>query len=222
MKRLLWEKFHGQLPNWTLQPSLFRVTLGRTVKGACPVGSCRATMEEAVHSPPGGLAAPVLRVMADPNVSVAVRTAAPPSPVEMEGCALKRPASRSFTASVPMALRENDANRASDLPTSWQWSARDPTVTRKPTMASVTTSVTYCPVTGTVVIALWLQTPGPTVKTLSAGVSSITASVMTPVIMQRVYLTILNAQTKRKCASEFIYRYFPIFFLHGFEVKKKN
>lgn len=82
---------------------IFRVILGPIVKGACPVGSCPATTEVAVHLPQGGHAAPACLVMEGPSVNTAVMKAAPPSPAEMEDYAQKRPASRSSTASVPVA-----------------------------------------------------------------------------------------------------------------------
>lgn len=82
---------------------IFRVILGPTVKEACPVGSCPATMEVAVHLPQGVHVAPAWKVMGGLSVSIAVMKAAPPSPAGMEVCALKRPASRTFTANVPVA-----------------------------------------------------------------------------------------------------------------------
>ena len=94
--------------------SVFRVILGPTVTEACLVGSSPATMEVAVHLPQGGHVAPALQVTAGPSVSIVVRTDAPPSPVGMEGCALKRPASPFFTASVSAAGQVNDASRLAD------------------------------------------------------------------------------------------------------------
>lgn len=74
-------------------------------------------MEVAVHLQHGGHVAPARQVMVGPSVNIAVMKAAPPSPVEMEGCALKRPASRSSTASVSVAGQVNAVSRAAD-PTS--------------------------------------------------------------------------------------------------------
>lgn len=90
--------------------SIIRVILGPIVKEACLVGSCPATMEVAVHLPHEGHAAPACQVMVGPSVSTAVMKGAPPSLAETEGCALKRPASRSSSASVSMAGRVNDVS----------------------------------------------------------------------------------------------------------------
>lgn len=98
--------------HWDTPAHVSLVILGPTVKEACPVGSCPATMEVAVHLPHGGHVAPAYQVMVGPSVSIAVMKAAPPSPAEMEGCALKRPVSRSSTASVPVAGKVNAASRA--------------------------------------------------------------------------------------------------------------
>lgn len=100
--------------HWDTPARVSWVILGPIVKEACPVGSCPATMEVAAHLPHGGHVAPARQVMVDPSVSTAVMKAAPPSPAEMEGCALKRPASRSSTASVSVAGQVNAASRAAD------------------------------------------------------------------------------------------------------------
>ncbi len=94
--------------------SIFRVTLGPTVKEACPVGSFPATMEVAAHSLLGGRVALACQGMVVPNVSTAVMMAAPPSPAVMEVCAPKKQVSRTSTASVPMAGRVNGASRVAD------------------------------------------------------------------------------------------------------------
>lgn len=91
--------------------SIFRVILGPIVKEACLVVSYPATMVVVVHLPHEGHAAPACQVMVDPSVSIAVMKGAPPSPAEMEGCALKRPASRSSSASVSMAGQVNGVSR---------------------------------------------------------------------------------------------------------------
>lgn len=131
--------------------SIFRVTLGPIVKEACPVGSSSATMEVAVHLPQGGHVAPACQVMAGPSVSIVVMKAAPHSHVGMEGCAPKRPASRSFTASVPPAGQVNGASRAGPIlhpHALWQ------TVMAKPMMVFATKSATHSLVAGTAATAL--------------------------------------------------------------------
>lgn len=100
--------------------AIFRVMLGLIVKESCPVGSCPATMVVAVHSPKGGCVAPAIQVMVDPSASIAAMKAAPPSPARMEGCALKKQASHTFTASVPVAGQENGVSRTS-CPTSLKY-----------------------------------------------------------------------------------------------------
>lgn len=80
-----------------------RVILGPTAKEACPVGSCHATMVVAVPSPQGEHAAPAQEVMADHSASTAAMTAAPPTLAATEDCALRKQASHTFTASVPVA-----------------------------------------------------------------------------------------------------------------------
>lgn len=100
--------------HWDTPALVSLVMLEPIVKEACPVGSCPATMEEAVHLPLGGHVAVACQVMAAPSVSIVVMKAAPPSPAGMEGCVLKRPASRSSTASVPVAGQVNGASRPAD------------------------------------------------------------------------------------------------------------
>lgn len=79
------------------------VILGPTVKEACPAGSCHATTAVAVPSPKGEHAAPAQEVMADHSASIAAMTAAPPSLAITVVCALRKQASHTFTASVPVA-----------------------------------------------------------------------------------------------------------------------
>lgn len=100
--------------HWDTPARVSLVTLGPIVKEVCPVGSCPATMAAAVHLPQGGHVAPAYQVMAGPSVSTAAMKAAPPSPVGMEDCALKRPASHSSIASVQVAGQVNVASRAAD------------------------------------------------------------------------------------------------------------
>ena len=144
-----------KIPNLSAKNmSVFRGILGPIVKEACPVGNCPATMEVAVHLPQGAHVAPAFQAMAGPSVSITVMKAAPPSPVAMEGCALKRPASRSFTASVPVAGRVNGASRVADLLNSQHPHALGQTVRAKPVMAFVTRSATHSLVAGMVATAL--------------------------------------------------------------------
>lgn len=99
---------------WDTPAPVNLATLGLTVKGACHVGSCPATMEAAVHLPhvgPGALACQVMQV---PSVSTAVMKVAPPSPAATEGCAWKTLVSHSSTASVPVDGRGNGASIAAE------------------------------------------------------------------------------------------------------------
>lgn len=105
---------------WDTPAHVSLVMLGLIVKESCPVGSCPATMVVAVHSPKGGCVAPAIQVMVDPSASIAAMKAAPPSPARMEGCALKKQASHTFTASVPVAGQENGVSRTS-CPTSLKY-----------------------------------------------------------------------------------------------------
>lgn len=132
---------------------VFRVTLGPIVKEACPVGSCPATMEVAVLLQRGGLVVPALQVMVAPSVSTAVMRAALRSPVGMEGCALKRPASHTFTVSVPVILLVNAVSRAVESPT-YCPHALEQTVIAKPTTVYVTRSATRTFAAGMAVTAL--------------------------------------------------------------------
>lgn len=100
--------------HWDTFARVSLVTLGPVVKEACPVGSCPATMEVAAHLPAGGLVAPALQVMEAPSVSIGVMRAALHSPVGTEGCALRRPATHTFTASVPVALLGSAVSRPVD------------------------------------------------------------------------------------------------------------
>lgn len=133
---------------------VFRVILGLIVKEACPVGSCPATMEVAVHLQQEGHAAPACLVMVEPSVSIVARKGAHPSPAEMEDCALKRPVSHSFTVSVPMVGQVNAASRATDplsprhLHAPWQ------TVIVKLVMAFATRNATHSLVAGMAVTVL--------------------------------------------------------------------
>jgi len=83
--------------------SILRVMLGSIVNEACPVGSCPATTEGTVRSPRGARGAPACPVTAGPSVSITAMKAALPSPAGMEGRALRRPASPSSNAGVPVA-----------------------------------------------------------------------------------------------------------------------
>lgn len=100
--------------HWDTPAHVSLVIPGPIVKEVCPVGSCLVTMEVAVHLPQGGHVAPASLVLVGPSVSTAAMKAAPLSPAEMEDCALKRPASHSFTASVPVDGSVNSASRAAD------------------------------------------------------------------------------------------------------------
>lgn len=110
-------------------------------------------MEVAVHLPQGGRVVRAIQVLAGHSVSIEVMKAVPPSPAGMAVCALKRPASRTFTASVPVAIQVNGVSRAD------HWSLRHPhalwqTVLAKPMMVFATGNVTYSLVTGMVVTVL--------------------------------------------------------------------
>lgn len=130
--------------------------LGPIVREACPVGSCPATTEVAVHLQQGGRVAAASQVLADPSASIAVMKAAPLSPAGMEDCALKRPASRSSTASVPVAGQVNGASRAADPSSPQHPHALWRTVMANPTTVFATRSAIPSFVTGTVVTVLWL------------------------------------------------------------------
>lgn len=124
------------------------------VKEACPVESCPATMEVAVHLPQGGRVVHAIQVLAGHSVSIAVMKAAPPSPAVIAVCVLKRPASRTFTASVPVAIQVKGVSRPAE-----SWSLRHPhalwqTVLAKPMMVFATGNVTYSHVTGMAVTVL--------------------------------------------------------------------
>lgn len=134
--------------------SIIRVILGPIVKEACPVGSCPATMEVAVHLPQGGHVAPVCQVMAGPSVSIAVMKAAPPSPAGMEGYALKRPASPSSIASVSVAGQVNGASRAAEQLRPQHPYALWQTVMAKPMMVFATRSATRSLAAGTAATVL--------------------------------------------------------------------
>lgn len=118
----------------------------------CPAGSCPATMEAAVHSPPEGHVAHACQAMAGPSVSTAAMKVARPSPAAMEACAQRRPASHSFTASVPVAGLENAVTRA--LLSSKFLLAHWRTVVARTTTVCVIESVTRLLVAGTVATAL--------------------------------------------------------------------
>lgn len=100
--------------HWDTLVPVSLVMLVPIVKEVCPVGSCLATMEVVVHLPQEGHVAAACQVMVGPSVSIAVMKAAQPSPAGMEGCALKRPAFHSSTASVPVAGQVNGVSRAAD------------------------------------------------------------------------------------------------------------
>lgn len=180
---------------------IFRVILGPTVKEACLVGSCPATMEVTVHLLQEVHAASAWKVMGDPSVSIAVMKAAPPSPAEMEVYALKRPASHTFTASVLVAGQVNGANKVAGSRSSRHPHVLSQTVIAKLMMVCVTRNVIHCHVTGTAVTVHWQWNLGLVVH--AAGVPSITASVMTPATMLTVCMTTLTAKTRKKFASEF-------------------
>ena len=133
--------------------NIFRAIPVQTVKEACPVGSCPVTTEEAVRLPQGGRVAPACQGMVDPSVSIKVTKGVPHSHAEMEGCAQKRRASRSSTASVPVAGRVNDVSRAARGLRSQHPLARWRTVMAKPEMEFVTRSVTHYRVAGMVATA---------------------------------------------------------------------
>lgn len=92
--------------------------------------------------------------MADPNVSTVVTKGAPLSHARMEDCALKRPASRSSTASVPLGGQVNGVSRAANPLSPRRPRAHWRTVTAKPMMVFVTRNVTRYLVAGTVVTVL--------------------------------------------------------------------
>lgn len=96
--------------HWDTPAHVSLVILGPTVKEACPVGSCLAIMEVAVHLPQGGHVAPAFQAMVGPSVSIEVKKVAPHSPAGMEGRALKRPVSHSIIVSVPLAGQVNGAS----------------------------------------------------------------------------------------------------------------
>lgn len=98
--------------HWDTPALVSLAILDLTVKEACPVENCPATMEVVVHLPHGERDVPACQVMAVPSVSTAATKVALRSPAGMEGCALRRPASRSSTASVPVAGQVNAASRA--------------------------------------------------------------------------------------------------------------
>lgn len=134
--------------------SIFRVMPGPIVKEACLVESCPATMEAAVLLPQGGRVAPARKVTVGPSVSIALTKVAPPSPAGTEDCALKRPASRSSTASVPVAGRANGASRAAEPFRLQHPRALWQTVMAKPTTVFATRNATHSSVAGTAGTAL--------------------------------------------------------------------
>lgn len=178
--------------------------LGQTVKEVCPVGSCPATMEGAVHSLQGERVAPAYLVTVGPSVSIAAKKAVLPSLAIMEGYVLKRPAFRSSIASVPVVGQVSGVSRAAETLSSQHPRAPLQTVTAKPVMVFVTRNATHLPVVGTVVTALLLLILGHVVQTLAAGVSSTTASVMNPATMLTVSMTTLTAKARKKCATPYM------------------
>lgn len=100
-----------------------------------------------------GHVAHVYQATVDPSVSTAAMKAAPPSRAGMEDCAQKRPASRSSTASAPVAGQANGVSRAwwspKHLHALWQ------IVMAKPTTAFVIRNVTHLLAAGTAATALW-------------------------------------------------------------------
>lgn len=140
--------------HWDTPARVNLVTLGQIVKGACPVGSCHATMEAAVHLPQGERVAAACKVMAGPSVSITVKKAAPLSPAGMEGCALKRPAFHTSTASVPVGLLVNAASRADEPLSPQHPHALLRIVMAKPMMVFATRNATHSFVAGMVVTVL--------------------------------------------------------------------
>lgn len=72
-------------------------------------------------------------------------------------------------------------------------------------MVFVIRNATHSLAAGMEATVLWLPTLGLVAQTLTAGVSSITASVMRPATILTVCMTTLTAKTKRKSASEFTF-----------------
>lgn len=95
-----------------LNDASFRATLVQIVKEACPAVSYPATMEGAVLLQQEGHVASVCQVMVGPSVSIAAMKGVPPSHAGMGGIALKRQASRTFTANVPGGGRANGVSKA--------------------------------------------------------------------------------------------------------------
>lgn len=179
-----------------------RVILVRTVKGACLVGSCLATMEEAVPLPPEEHAAHACQALVAPSVSIAVMTGALPSHVGTEASALKKSVSHFSIVSVQVDSWENDASKV--LKQSFQVSpALRQTVKAKHRMVFVTRNVTHFLVVGMVATVPWQRIPGLSAQIPAVGVHSTIANVMNSVTMLTVCMTTLTAEAKKKFASEF-------------------
>lgn len=74
----------------------------------------------------------------------------------------------------------------------------------KPMMVFVIRNATHSLAAGMEATVLWLPTLGLVAQTLTAGVSSITASVMRPATILTVCMTTLTAKTKRKSAIQYM------------------
>lgn len=171
----------------------------QTVREACPVGNCPATMAAAAHLPPGGHVAAACQAMAAPSVSTVALRDVPPNHAAMEGFARKRPAILTSAANV---LRTGLGNGVSTS----RLCFRCPrvlcqTAIAKPMTASVIRNATHLLAAGMEGIAPWQWTPGPIAQTPCAGMSSTTASVMRPATTKTVCMTTLTAETKKKFAS---------------------
>lgn len=88
------------------------VILVLTVREACPVESCPATMEEAVHLLHEEPVAPAYQVMVGPSVSTELMMGAPLSPAGMEGFAQRRQVFLSSTVSALVDGKANVVNRS--------------------------------------------------------------------------------------------------------------
>lgn len=130
------------------------VILALIVREACPVESCLATMEEAVHLLHGEPVALAYQVMVGPNVSTELMMGAPLSPAGMEGFAQKRQAFPSSTVSVLVDGKANVVNRSVHLLNHSHLHALWLTVMVKPMMVFATRNATHLPVSGMVGTAL--------------------------------------------------------------------
>lgn len=131
-----------------------RVTRGLIVKEACPVGSCPATMEVAVHSPQEGLVAHAHQVLVGYSVNVAAVKVAQLCPAAMEDYALKRPLSHTSTVSVPVDGKVNGVSSRAEPLTHRPPRALWQSVMAKLMMVFATSNVTHYFAAGMVVTAL--------------------------------------------------------------------